>query len=178
MSTKYKTEAGKLYYTTTTVVGWIDVFTRASYFDILYDSIRYCQANKGLELYGFVVMPNHFHMICRSTEQPLNLVLRDLKSYTSKQIIEAINQNQQESRREWLLYMFRYFGQRNSQNKKHQFWQHGNHPIELWPINVIRQKMDYLHRNPVKAMIVTEPHHYLHSSAHEDSCLDVLELNV
>ena len=172
------TEVDKLYYTTTTVVGWIDVFTRSKYIEILYDSIRYCQEHKGLEVFGYVIMPNHFHLICRSTQWPLNHVLRDLKSFTSKKMIEAIASNPQESRREWLMYMFEYFGKRNSQNTKFQFWQHGNHPIELWSIDVIRQKLNYLHQNPVKAEFVTDPHHYLHSSAHEDRRLNTLELNV
>jgi putative transposase len=57
VSTKYKTQAHKLYYVTLTVVGWMDVFTRKEYVNIVFDSIRYCQANKGLELYAYVVMP-------------------------------------------------------------------------------------------------------------------------
>ena len=58
MSDKYKTEAGKLYYVTLTVVGWIDVFTRNEYVYDLMKNIKYCQENKGLELYAYVIMSN------------------------------------------------------------------------------------------------------------------------
>jgi len=176
MSTRYKTWPGHLYYCTTTVVGWMDVFTRQMYVDILYDSIRFCQQQKGLELYAYVIMPNHFHIIARTQDTALNYVLRDLKSWTAKQIMDAVDTNPQESRREWLMHMFRYYGRGSANNKEMQFWQHGNHPIELRSNAVFWQKLQYLHNNPVKAGIVTEPYHYLHSSAHPDKRLDVLEI--
>jgi len=176
VSTKYKTQPHKLYYITLTVVGWMDVFTRKEYVNIIFDSIRYCQANKGLELFAYVVMPNHLHLICQTGERSLNDVLRDMKSYTAKAIVDAIAANSQESRREWLLHLFEYYGRGNSQNKNFQFWQHGSHPIELYTQEVIVQKLRYLHNNPVKAGIVTEPHHYLHSSAHPDRELNIVDL--
>ena len=176
MSTRYKTWPGQLYYTTTTVVGWIDIFTRQQYVDILYDSIRYCQEHKQLELYAYVIMPNHFHLICRTQEDALNYVMRDLKSFTAREIVKAVETNLHESRREWLMHMFRYYGRGSANNRDHQFWQHGNHPFELRNETVLWQKMRYLHNNPVKAGIVTEPHHYLHSSAHPDRRLQPLDL--
>ena len=90
MSGKYKTQAEKLYYVTLTVVGWIDVFTRKEYVYELMKNIKYCQANKGLDLYAYVVMSNHLHMIAKSDKQPLNILLGDFKSYTAKQLIMRI----------------------------------------------------------------------------------------
>lgn len=176
MSTKYKTQADKLYYATLTVVGWLDVFTRREYVNIVYDSIRFCQEKKNLQLYAYVVMPNHLHLICSTGEQPLNEVLRDMKSFTAKAIVDAIATNAQESRREWLLHIFEYHGRGNSQNRNFQFWQHGSHPIELYSEEVIWQKVRYLHNNPVKAGMVTEPEHYLHSSAHPDRELKIVDI--
>jgi REP element-mobilizing transposase RayT len=176
VSTKYKTQPNKLYYVTLTVVGWIDVFTRREYVNVLYDSIRYCQANKDLHLHAYVVMTNHVHLICHTGERSLNDVLRDMKSFTAKAIVHAIASNPHESRKEWMLHMFGYHGRGSSQNRHFQFWQHGSHPIELYTEEVIWQKIRYLHNNPVKAGIVTEPEHYLHCSAHPDRELKIADL--
>lgn len=176
MSDKYKTEAGKLYYVTLTVVGWIDVFTRKEYVYELMKNIKYCQEKKGLELYAYVIMSNHLHMIARTNEQPLNIVLGHFKSYTSKQLIKQIEDNSSESRKDWLLHMFKFYGKGNSQNEEFQFWQNGNHATALWSSEVIKQKMDYLHNNPVKQGIVAKPEDYLYSSANEFSDIKVLDL--
>ena len=61
--------------------------------------------------------------------------------------------------------LFGYFGKKNSNNRKYQFWRQDNHPIELWSEKVSGQKINYIHNNPVRAGIVVEPQHYLYSSA-------------
>lgn len=154
------------YFITSTVVGWIDVFTREEYRNILLDSFRYCQENKGLEIFAWVLMTNHFHMIARAKEGfKLSHIMRDMKKITSRRIINAIIENPQESRKKWLEYMFAKFGKYNSNNKHYQFWQQDNHPIELWSKEVALQKLEYLHQNPVKAGFVFEAKDYKYSSA-------------
>ena len=176
MSETRKTFEGKLYYVTLTVVGWIDIFTRKEYVYELMNDIKYCQANKGLELYAYVIMSNHLHMIAGAKDGKLNELLGHFKSYTAKKLIEMVDNNQQESRQEWMMYMFGFFGKRNSRNKEYQFWQNGNHPIELYSPDVITQKVRYLHNNPVKQGIVARAEEYLYSSANEFSEIKVLEL--
>jgi hypothetical protein len=61
--------------------------------------------------------------------------------------------------------MFERAGKKNPNNKKYQFWQQNNHPIELNNNHIMQQKLDYIHANPVEAGIVYEPDHYLYSSA-------------
>ena len=70
-----------------------------------------------------------------------------------------------ESRREWLLYLFGIFAKKNKRNAKHQFWQTDNHPIELYSTKVILQKLDYIHNNPIRAGWVDLAQHYVYSSA-------------
>ncbi len=79
MSDKYKTFEGKLYYVTITVVGWMDVFTRKEYVYDLFKNLKYCQENKGLEIYAYVVMSNHLHLIARAKDGRLNILLGNLK---------------------------------------------------------------------------------------------------
>ncbi len=109
LSNRYKAHSPNgLYYMTITVVGWIDVFTRKDNCEILLDSLRYCQANKGLTVYGYVIMPNHLHMVAWVNEPfQLTEVVRDFKKFTARQILEAI-ETQPESRREWMLHQFAY----------------------------------------------------------------------
>ena len=174
MSEKRKTIEGKLYYVTITVVGWIDVFTRKEYVYEIVKNLIYCQQNKGLEIYAYVIMSNHLHLIAKTNDGTLGELLRDFKSYTAKQIIKLVEDNQQESRQEWLMYMFNYFGKGKHQD--FQFWQHTNHPIELYNAEVIKQKINYIHNNPVKCGFVACPEHYLYSSANEFSEIKVLSI--
>jgi putative transposase len=180
MSTKYKIRSKEdLYFLTFSVVGWIDVFTRKEYKDIVLQSLCYCMQNKGLELYAFCIMPNHVHLIAGiKADKNLSEVLRDFKKFTSYAIIKAIEENQQESRKEWLLWMFKKFGERNRNNTTYQFWQQENHPISLSNNLLQEQKLEYLHQNPVRAGICFAPEDYVYSSASQfagkDTVLPVL----
>ncbi len=118
-----------------------------------------------MALFAYCFMPSHVHFIFRSDfEDPAGL-LRDFKSYTSKKLIQAIIDHPQESRKEWLLSMFDKAGKEKANISRYQFWQHHNKPIELWSIKVIKQKLDYIHNNPLKAGFVTNPVHWKWSSA-------------
>ncbi len=166
MSRNYKFHNKKgLYFVSFATVYWIDVFTRQRYFDILINSIEYCKKEKGLQLFAYCIMPNHVHFIFRSSEEKPSELLRDFKKHTSKKVIQSIIDNPQESRKEWLLWMFKRAGSKQSNIDKHQFWQHHNKPIELWSNNVIKQKIDYIHSNPVVSGFVTNPIDWKYSSA-------------
>jgi REP element-mobilizing transposase RayT len=92
-------------------------------------------------------------------------LLRDFKKHTSKKILEAIENNPQESRKEWLLWMFERAGKKQGNITKYQFWQHHNKPIELWSEKVITQKIDYIHNNPIESGFVTNVVDWKYSSA-------------
>ena len=73
-----------------------------------------------------------------------------MKSFTAKAIIKAIK-TQPESRRDWLLYLFRFFAKGNKHRNEFQFWDGDNHPIILYSKHVLLQKLNYIHNNPVRA---------------------------
>ncbi|HEY6437644.1 MAG TPA: transposase [Ignavibacteriaceae bacterium] len=154
-----------IHFITFAVVEWLDVFTRKDYRDILLESIRFCQKEKGLLVHSWCVMSNHIHLIVSVKEGSLSDVLRDFKKFTSKQLVKAIQENKQESRREWMLEIFKKEGQKNSRNSEYQFWRQDNQPQELYSSAFTFQKMNYVHNNPVEAGIVEKPEHYLYSSA-------------
>ncbi len=163
---KFKNPEG-LYFVSFATVFWIDVFVRLQYFDCLVRNLNYCVDNKGMEIYAWCIMPSHVHLVFRSTIQKPEDLIRDFKSLTSKQVIGLIKDNNQESRREWLLNSFQKAGQANGNNTNNQFWQQHNKPIELWTPAVIDQKIDYTHNNPVVAGFVENDYDYLHSSARD-----------
>lgn len=166
MSSKYKPgEDAIAHFVTFAVVGWIDVFSREHYKEIFINSLQYCQKEKGLTLYAWVIMTNHVHLIISSNTNKIEYIVRDLKKYTSKQIIKAIQENPTESRKEWMLNLFSYVGKNNNNNKEYQFWKQDYHPIELNTAEKLKERLDYLHENPVRSGLVWEPWHYKYSSA-------------
>jgi putative transposase len=174
MSESYKTHSDGLYFVSFSVVAWMDVFTRRAYQDILVESIAFCQKNKNLTIYCYVIMPSHVHFITDSEKGSLSNVLRDFKSFTAKAIIKAIEENPQESRKEWLLKQFQFHGNISHQKQLMQFWKHDNHPFFLYSNKMIQQKVDYIHFNPVEAGFVNLPQDWRLSSANE---LSPIKLN-
>jgi REP element-mobilizing transposase RayT len=110
-------------------------------------------------------MPSHVHMIIGTRDKEMQNILRDLKSYTSRKLKEEIKNHPQESRKEWLMWMFERAGKKNGNNANWQLWQQDNQPIELWDNYMIDNKLNYLHDNPVKAGIVYRAEDYVYSSA-------------
>ena len=152
MSRKYKFRNPEaFYFITFTTVNWIDVFTRPIYIEILVDSLNYCIKNKGLIVYAWVIMNNHVHLVIESRSAALEDIMRDLKKHTSKTIIKAIEENPQESRKGWMLWMFERAEKKKGNNSKYQFGQQYNQPIELTvKAFYIDTHIDYIQNNPVE----------------------------
>ena len=118
-----------------------------------------------MEVFAYCFMPSHIHLIFRSNEEDPSGLLRDFKGFTARKLIKTIQDNPQESRKEWLLWMLERAGKNKSNVSKMQFWQQHNKPIELWSTKVIQQKIDYIHNNPVESGFVTNPIDWKYSSA-------------
>ena len=143
------------------------VFSRKEYRDIVIDSLKFCQKEKGLLLHGWCIMSNHVHLIGTAKNEDLSDILRDFKKFTSKKIITAIENSDYESRKNWMLKIFNEQGQGNSRNKNYQFWRQDNQPQELYSPKFFFQKLNYIHNNPVEAGIVDNAEEYLYSSARD-----------
>ncbi len=131
MSRKYKFHNKEgLYFVSFATVYWVDVFIRDEYFDLIIQSLDFCRKNKGMEIYAYCIMTSHVHLIFRAKEANPGDILRDFKSFTSKEVQKIISENVQESRKEWLLWMMEKAGSQNSNIKKRQFLQQHNKPIE------------------------------------------------
>lgn len=154
-----------VYFITFSVTDWVDVFIRLNFKNIIAESLEYCRKNKGLKLFAWCLMTNHIHMIC-TTEPPFEMsdFMRDFKKHTAKAVLYDI-QSLPESRREWMLYRFEFAGKYDNRVNKYRFWQDKSHPIELTTTEMIEQRMNYIHENPVRAGIVAVAEDYLFSSA-------------
>lgn len=204
-----------VYFITTTVIDWVDVFTRDKYKKIIAESLDFCRRKKGLCIYAWVLMTNHLHLIVSHDvdNEHLAKVIGDFKKFTSKKVISAIMCNSEESRKRWLL---EHFLEENinenrdascsrsktnsgeyvkvadrvvsgvdsgvvgckptttteskptttsDDGKRHyHLWQRGYDSYCIYNIKHLRQKMDYLHANPVRAGIVDNPMHYRYCS--------------
>ncbi len=176
MSRKYKFHnPDGLYFVTFAVQGWVDVFTRNEYKDILVDNLAYCQKEKGLEIFAWCIMSNHVHLIAKAEgNYSLSDILRDFKKFTSKAIFKAILENFAESRREMLIKRF-------ATPDGIRFWRSDNNPVELWSNAVITQKLNYIHQNPVEEGLVYRAEDYVYSSAvdyaGEKGLLDVVVID-
>lgn len=165
MSTGYQIyDQHGLYFLTFTVVDWVDVFTRKNYRDIIIDNLQFYIQQNGLAIYGFVIMSNHIHIICRSTTGTLSATVRDFKKFTANAILETM-QAEPESRREWILHRFAWNASQHQRNSNYQVWTHQNHAEEITTKEFFMQKLNYIHQNPVRAGLVEREEDYIYSSA-------------
>jgi REP element-mobilizing transposase RayT len=133
-----------MYFVTFTVHQWVDIFTRKLYIEILIESLKFCQREKGLKIFAWVVMSNHVHLILRSDKNKLSDIIRDFKKFTSTKIVKLIEENKKESRRSWLLWLFK-------KEDKIWFWEEGYHGEEITTPDFFETKLNYIHLNPVRA---------------------------
>lgn len=155
------------HFLTFTVCGWIDLFTRKIYRDIVMDSLRFAQKNEQLILNAYVIMSNHIHLIARANDRQkktLSDIVRDFKKYTHHEMMPII-ESEVESRRQWMVHQFNYYGRINPNNEQKQIWVNDSHPEECYSKEFTDCKFNYIHENPVRAGIVVKPEDYIYSSA-------------
>jgi putative transposase len=150
----------RAHFVTSTIVEWLPVFTSSTYCDIVVSSLQHCREHKKLKIYAWVILDTHFHAILAAPD--LSAVLRDLKSFTAAKILEQLALEG----RQWLLHQLRHHRAAHKPNE-YQVWQEGSHPQVIQDDAMMRQKLEYLHANPVKRGWVSAPEHWRYSSAHE-----------
>jgi putative transposase len=160
MRSRYKPiEGGRAYFVTSTVVEWIPVFTSALYSSAITDSLRFCREKKGLLLHAYVIMDAHIHMII--TAPDITDFMRDFKSFTGKKIVDLL----EAENKSWLLKRLEFFKKEYKIESLHQIWQEGFHPQMISSEEMLQQKAEYLHHNPVRRGLVSLPEHWVYSSA-------------
>jgi putative transposase len=147
------------YFLTCTVVGWLPVFTRPDAVQIIYDSWQFLHSQGRMTLYGYVILENHLHLIASSPN--LAKEIGDFKSFTARRLIDYLEAKGAET----LLKLLHLLKARHKTDRTYQFWQEGSHPQQIQNAEMMRQKLEYIHCNPVERGYVEEPIHWRHSSA-------------
>ncbi len=156
-----------VHFVTYTITGWVSLITRKRYFDIITDSLNYCTKHKQLIIYAYVIMPNHLHLVAACPEGgDLRKVIQNSKRFTTRELIESIK-TKPESRRKWMLKKFAKAAEFANKESEHLLWQDGYHAREIYTAKFLRQKVNYIHQNPVVSGFVTSPEDYYHSSARD-----------
>ncbi len=146
------------HFVTCTVLHWIPVFTRPATVEIVLDSLRYLM-NEGLKVYAFVILENHLHLVVQSEQ--LDTDMARFKSYTAKQLIQYLLSNNITQ----VLQQLAFYKKAHKDDRAYQFWQEGIHPEWIQNEEMMRQKVIYIHENPVKRGYVDLPEHWRYSSA-------------
>ena len=154
------------YFLTMTAVEWVEVLSRREAKQLICDSLNHCIEQKGLEVFAYVIMSNHLHLVVRARQGNLSDIVRDFKKYTSSALIRMLRQPG-ESRREWLVPLLEKGGNRQKKMSRHQLWQYNNHAEEVFSSQFARIKINYIHQNPVKAGLVDRATNYIFSSARD-----------
>jgi len=144
---------------TATILNWNNLLIHDEYKEIIIESLKFLVTNNRIFVYGFVIMPNHIHLIWQMNAgiSPSN-VQRDFLKFTSQQIKFNLQKNNPKNME---------FFKVNLKDRMYQIWENRPLSIPLWSTSVLEQKLDYIHRNPLKGKwnLADLPEKYHYSSA-------------
>jgi REP element-mobilizing transposase RayT len=157
---------GHVYYVTTVVHDRLPIFTRPSFIIPLLDSLNFYRHKQDFKLLGHVIMPDHVHLILWPFgPATVSEIMRDYKKFTSTRIIR---QAEVEQLKAWTA-AFERAG-RETGRSRNKVWQDSYWDVNIYSEHYLRQKLNYLHRNPVRAGLVENPEDYYYSSYRSYVC--------
>ena len=152
-------EIGKIYFWTATINNWNKLLAEDVMKEIIISSLKYLSAETKIEVFAFVIMPNHLHFVWQvlemnGKEMPHTSFLK----FTAHAFKKELKKNKSEA-----LKMFAV----DAENKEYEFWQRDSLAFELMKKETVLQKIDYIHNNPndEKWKLCNEPRDYHYSSA-------------
>ena len=155
---RYQVLGNQPHLLTCTVVNWIPLFSRVELAQIILDSLNFLQRQQRLTLYAYVIMENHLHLI--ATSRSLSKEIGDFKSFTARSIINLLKKNNAN----YVLNQLEFYKLKHKAKQEYQLWQEGFHPQVILDEEMFRQKLEYIHNNPVRRGYVDDPAHWRYSS--------------
>ena len=146
------------HFLTCTAVKWLPLFAQPANALILLDSLRFLQRERGLLIHGYVIMENHCHLIAGGPG--LAGSISSFKSFTARQMVDRMRERNSPA-----LSLLVWYRSRHKRDREHQVWQEGSHPEQIEGEAMMRQKLEYIHNNPVKRGYVDDPLCWRYSSA-------------
>lgn len=144
---------------TCTVVNWIPLFNKVELAQIVLDSLNFLQLEQRLTLYAYVIMDNHLHLIASATS--LSKEVGDFKSFTARSIIDLLKKKNAN----YILNQLEFYKVKHKKTQEYQLWQEGFHPQAILDEEMLRQKLEYIHNNPVRRGYIDDPAHWRYSRA-------------
>jgi len=149
------------HFMTCTVLNWIPLFTRQESVDILLDSLEYLRRNDNLKLYAYVILENHLHLVGQSDD--IGKSMAKFKAHTAKELIKLLQQENVKT----ILDQLAFYKKAHKKDREYQVWQEGMQPKLIQDDAMMKNKIDYIHNNPVKRGYVDEAKHWRYSSARD-----------
>lgn len=137
------------------------VFAIPAATQIVLESLTYLQEKKDVRLIAYVIMENHVHLIVQGVS--LAMKLGGFKSYCARGIIDFLFENGHTN----VLKRLKRVKKPQKTDRRYQFWEEGFHPKQIAGDDMMIQKIEYIHNNPVKRGYVDEPEHWRYSSARD-----------
>lgn len=129
--------------------------------EIVLDSLRFLIEKDRMALHGWVILENHLHLAASSED--ISKQIHDFKSYTARRIIDYLSDQGFSS----ILDQLRLNKKVHKIHQEFQLWQEGSHPIIMFNQEILNQKLDYIHYNPVRRGYVDDPAYWRYSSYHD-----------
>jgi len=151
-------ELDVIYFYTATILHWQKLLENDTYKLIIIESLTHLVQQQKIKVYGFVIMPNHIHLLFENTDMNgKEMPYVSLMKYTAHRFL-------QELRKEDLSLLNKFKVDRNT--RAHQFWQRNALPVEMYDRKIFEQKLDYIHLNPLQQhwQLATDPNDYFYSS--------------
>jgi putative transposase len=148
---------------TATVVNWLPIFSNPALSQVVLDSLQYLHDHRRLILHAYVLLENHLHVVGSSAD--FSAEVRKMKSYTARRIIDYLDQNAADS----VLRELRFAKKSHKMGQHYQLWQEGVHPQVILAEEVLKQKIEYIHYNPVRRGYVDCLEQWRYSSARQYS---------
>jgi putative transposase len=149
------------YFVTAATVNWLPLFSRPALAQIVLDSMGYLHNHDRLIFHAYVLLENHLHFIGSSSDFASEV--KKFKSFTARGIIDSL----QRSGSEFYLKQLEFFKKRHKEDQTYQLWQEGFHPEAIISDPMLKQKIEYIHNNPVKRGFVDGPEQWRYSSARQ-----------
>ena len=146
---------------TCTVLHWIALFTNQQSVQILIDSLKHLQQSDNLKIYAYVILENHLHLVASSDD--IARSIKKFKSYTAKEILSLL----QKQNIKTILDQLAFYKKAHKQETTYQVWQEGMQPKLIQTEQMLREKINYIHNNPIKRGYVDEAKHWRYSSARD-----------
>ena len=149
-----------VYFLTFTIKNWYYIFDRHNRWEILLNSLKYCQEKKNLKIYAYVFMLNHLHLIVQNDD--VSGFVRDFKKFTAFEIMKNLQGTEPR-----VAELFQ------AENKKYQIWEKTNMPKQIETEKFFHQKREYIETNPVRKGYVEKAEYWKYSSASKSNLLQL-----